>query len=316
MAVVGKPITKWAPMAGLWDVSTTDPVYLKPQEKNQPYGRPVAICISDKSFQAGTAEVTVCFPRHGSDGVHPNTSGAILVGFKSINDEYFAVGMGGYGAAYVLLRFAPEIRSWIGLAVGGSLENVHPEQPYSLSVHMQGQRLTLNEGGVQVLAHKLETAPPQGRIGLYAWGESGVHFKQASVAEEPGRVFVIMPFSDYYLNELFPYVIEPTVKEVGNLIAHHAGGRLGPGIIIKDIEEDIFTSKIVIADITECNTNVYYEVGYAHASKVPTILLVQKDSKLPFDISGYRCIFYENTISGKQKIIDRLQNEIREILGT
>jgi hypothetical protein len=68
-------------------------------------------------------------------------------------------------------------------------------------------------------------------------------------------------------------------------------------------------------DITECNRNVYYEVGYAHAARIPTILLVQKDTTLPFDVSGYRCISYENTISGKRKIIERLQKDIKEILG-
>jgi nucleoside 2-deoxyribosyltransferase len=124
-----------------------------------------------------------------------------------------------------------------------------------------------------------------------------------------------MPFSDYYLNELYPEVIKPTVEEGNNLKAHHAGETLGPGIIVKDIENDISQSKIVIADISECNTNVYYEVGYAYASKIPTIVLVKKDTKLPFDISGYRCIFYENTLGGKRKIIERLQKEIGEILG-
>lgn len=135
------------------------------------------------------------------------------------------------------------------------------------------------------------------------------------MAEEAGKVFVIIPFSDYYINELFDQVIKPTVAEGNNLAAYHAGETLGPGIIIKDIEEDISEFKIVIADITERNPNVFYEVGYAHASKIPTIILVQTGIDLPFDISGYRCIFYENSIGGKGKLIERLGKEIKEILG-
>jgi hypothetical protein len=302
-------------MAGLWDVFTTNPVYSRPQERNQPHGRPFGICVSDIWFQGGRAEVTVSLPRLDDGSVHPDTSGAILIGYKSVNDEYFAIGLGGYGAAYMLLRFAPEIRSWVPLAVAGSLENLRPEQPYSLSVRMQGQRLTLEVDGLQVLANTLETAPPQGQLGLYAWGLSRVEFKDASVTEEPGKVFVVIPLSNYYTEELYAQVIKPTVNEGNKLSAHHAGETLGPGIIIKDIENAISESKIVISDITECNPNVYYEIGYAHASKIPTIILVQTGVKLPFDLSGYRCIFYENSIGGKGKLVERLGNAIREILG-
>jgi hypothetical protein len=311
-----KKITKWAPMAGLWDISTENPVYLKPQTKNRLHGRPVAICASEILFQGGRAEVTVCFAKHATGGVDPDTSGAILIGFRSVDAEYFAIGLGGYGAEYTLLRFAPEIHTWVGLTLAGTLENLRPEHPYHLSVWMQGQRLSLKVDGVPVLAHRLETAPPQGQLGLYAWGDSRIEFREASVTEEAGKVFVVMPFKDYYLNELFPSVIEPTVgEESNNLVAHHAGGASGPGVIIKDIERDISESKIVIADITECNSNAYYEVGYAHASKIPTILLVQEDTNLPFDIGGYRCIFYKNTIAGKERVIKRLRDYIKEILG-
>ena len=136
MTVDGIQITKWAPMAGLWDVSTTDPIYLKPQTQNPPHGRPVAICVSDVWFREGTAKVTVSFQKHASGSVDPNTSGAILIGFSSVDDEYIAVGLGGYGDAHVVLRFSPEFRSWVRLAGNGSLENLRPEQPYDLCVRI------------------------------------------------------------------------------------------------------------------------------------------------------------------------------------
>jgi hypothetical protein len=302
-------------MAGVWDVSTTNPVYVGPQQKDQPYGRPFGLCVSDIWFQGGTVEVTVSLPRLDNGSVHPDTSGSILIGYKSVNDEYFAIGLGGYGAAYVVLRFAPEIHSWVGLAIEGSLKHhLHPEQPYRISVHMQGQRLTLKVDGVEVLSHKLESAPPQGRMGLFSWGPSRVEFKETSVIEEPGKVFVIMPLKNYYTEELFPQVIRPTVESGNNLYVHHAGETFGPGLIIKDIEKEKSELKIVIADITESNPNVFYEVGYAHGTKIPTIIMVQKGIDLPFDLSGYRCIMYENTIGGKGEVIERLAKAIKEIL--
>jgi hypothetical protein len=308
----GEKNTKWAPLAGRWDVSTTNPVYLGPQAEKQPYGSPFGICISDNRFQRGDAKATVYFQKTTDDGVH--ASGGILFGFRSLTEEYVYAAVGGYGFAYVLGRFTHNL--FLGFAVAGSRENLIAEHPYTLSVHMSGQNVIFEVDDVTVLSSRLETAPLQGQLGLFAWGDkTKVEFRGASVTEEPGKVFVIMPFSEYYLSELYAEVIRPTVDEGNKLIAHHAGETLGPGIIIKDVEKDISESKIVIAEITECNRNVYYEVGYAHAAKIPTILLVKEGTDLPFDMSGYRCIFYQNTIAGKAKIIQQLQEYIRQILG-
>lgn len=310
-----KHIPIWIPMAGLWDPSSAHPIYLKPQEINQPYGQPFGICISGVRFQGGTAKVTVNFPKTVDGGIDPNASGGILLGFRSLNDEYVYAAVGGYGFGYAMGRFKDG--RWVGFAVSGSREHLIPEHRYCLTLRVLGQRLVLEDGEVPVLTGKLENVPIQGQLGLFAWGENKVGFTEPRVADEPGKVFVIMPFSDYYLKELYADVIKPTVEEENNnLIAHHEGETLGPGLIIRDIERHITESKVVIAEITECNRNVFYEVGYAHASNVPTILLVQKGIELPFDVGGYRCIVYENTISGRGKIIERLRNEIKEIIGT
>jgi hypothetical protein len=306
VTVKEKKITQWAPLAGRWDVSTTNPVYLGPQAVNQPYGLPYGICISDERFQGGDARATVYFPKTTDGGNLSDVSGGILFGFRSLTEEYVYAAVGGYSSAYVLARFTPNL--FYGFARAGSHENLTAEHPYALSVHMSGQNMIFKVDDVTVLSSRLETAPLQGQLGLFAWSDkTRIEFRDASVTEEPGKVFVIMPFSKYYLEELYTDVIKPTVNEGNKLGAHHAGETLGPGIIIKDVEKNISESKIVIADITECNRNVYYEVGYAHAAKIPTILLVHEGTDLPFDVSGYRCIFYQNTISGKAKIIKRLQ---------
>jgi hypothetical protein len=182
-------------MVGRWDTSTTNPVYLKPQE-NLLYGRPFGICISHDRFQGGKAEATVSLSKADTGGVHPQASAQPLFGFRSPSDEYLAVGLGGYGSAYSMLRFTRGF--WFALAAVGTPENLTPEQPYIISVRMQGQRVTLEVDGVQVLEHELETPPPQGQLGLYTWGPSKVEFKDASIIKEAGKVFVIMPFSDYY----------------------------------------------------------------------------------------------------------------------
>jgi hypothetical protein len=55
-------------------------------------------------------------------------------------------------------------------------------------------------------------------------------------------------------------------------------------------------------------------LGYAHALRKPTILLADRDKQLPFDISGYRCLFYENTIGGKAKVEEGLRKHLTQSL--
>ena len=166
--------------------------------------------------------------------------------------------------------------------------------------------------GIRVLDHVLEAPLPNGQLGLFAWGSEPIGFSNVSVNEEPGKVFVVMKFSDPY-HELYRDVIQPVIRHFG-LEAHHAGEVVGPGLILEDIIHDIKEAKIVVAEITEQNENVFYELGYAHALKKPTILLAENEKKLPFDVSGYRCLFYENSIGGKAKVEEGLRKHLQAIL--
>ena len=65
--------------------------------------------------------------------------------------------------------------------------------------------------------------------------------------------------------------------------------------------------------ITPANLNVLYELGYAHALKTPTILLAQRGGTLPFDISSFRVVFYDDTIAGKARIEQDLAKHLDAI---
>ena len=71
----------------------------------------------------------------------------------------------------------------------------------------------------------------------------------------------------------------------------------------------------MIADISGVNANVYFEVGYALASKKPIILLAKKDTELPFDVSGFRVLFYEDSIGGKAKVEEGLRKHLTALVG-
>jgi nucleoside 2-deoxyribosyltransferase len=98
------------------------------------------------------------------------------------------------------------------------------------------------------------------------------------------------------------------------LDAEKADDILGPGMVISDITRRLQEADVVIADISVENANVYYELGYAHALGKPAILLAEKGKALPFDISGFRTLFYENSIAGKSQIEAGLKKHLEAIV--
>ncbi len=115
------------------------------------------------------------------------------------------------------------------------------------------------------------------------------------------------------LDTLYQEVILPRSEAIG-LKVIRIDEVAGPGIIFEDIKRQIAEARIVIAEITAPNQNVFYELGYAHALNKPTILLAQRGKQLPFDIQSYRVIFYDDSIGGKPALERDLQKHLDAIL--
>ena len=82
-----------------------------------------------------------------------------------------------------------------------------------------------------------------------------------------------------------------------------------------DILHGIAAAEIIVADLTDRNPNVFYELGIAHMVKQPTeiILLTQSRDAVPFDLQAFRCITYSQNIQGARKLQADLANALREI---
>src|SRR3989338_7979199 len=93
--------------------------------------------------------------------------------------------------------------------------------------------------------------------------------------------FVIMPFSKTNSTSernwtiIYEKIIRPAVEEsnVGFVCKRSKANR---GNLVKDIINDLNESDIVIADMTDHNPNVCYELGIRHGLNTGTILLAQK----------------------------------------
>ncbi len=69
---------------------------------------------------------------------------------------------------------------------------------------------------------------------------------------------------------------------------------------------EIQRADFVIADLTNNNPNVAYELGYARALEMPLMVLVQKDAReVPFDVSSFLYTVYDPTRP------DELRHKIR-----
>jgi hypothetical protein len=310
-------IIKWAAILGRWLFEGPKAAYEGPQAvQTGQIANPVGICLSNVRFSEGEARTTVRLPAETGPSavegrIEPNTSAYLLFGFRSLTEPYTLVGLAGYLSAYTIAQFGPN-PAWNQVAAAGSRENLSPERDYEIAVRIRGQRVLLFVDGIRVLEHVLEVPFEYAELGLVGWGQREVVFRNTSVGQEPGKVFVVMQFSPPY-EELYKDVIHPLTKKAG-LEAYRADEVFGPGLIMNDIIRAIEEAKIVIAEVTAPNENVFYELGYAHALKKPTILLADRTKKLPFDISGYRCLFYENSIGGKRQVEEALERHLQAIL--
>jgi CheY-like chemotaxis protein len=135
-------------------------------------------------------------------------------------------------------------------------------------------------------------------------------FKQK---KEKKNCFVIMPFSKtkvykaYDWDEIFENVIKPAVEESGfNYQCERANIQFGN--IFEEILDKLNSSELVIADITDKNPNVLYELGIRHTRGGPTIVIAQKVKDIPFDLTHnpYKIYGWKT-----QKEKDMLKKEIK-----
>lgn len=183
---------------------------------------------------------------------------------------------------------------------------------FKLEVNVRASNIELKIDDISVLKVTLPFQVLSSNCGLFCSSESDVTIENYSAESKFKTAFMVMQFSPPF-DGLFEDAIMPVAKTAG-IHVEKADDTYGPGFVISDIMRRIDESDIVIADITPNNPNVFYEVGYAHAIKKPVILLAEKGKALPFDVSSYRTLFYENTISGKSRFQEGLRRHIEAIL--
>ncbi len=129
-------------------------------------------------------------------------------------------------------------------------------------------------------------------------------------------IFMVMPFREPY-NAIYQTVIRPVAGSLNLSIRRGDEFASVRGVVMKEVWAAINGCRLIIADISEVNANVFYELGIAHTVGKPAILLTQAQSpeEVPFDVRHLRYISYRNTIEGGEKLAQDLQQAIIWVLN-
>jgi hypothetical protein len=260
---------------------------------------------TDKSA-SGTISASMSFSKVGND-----VNCSLLLYHDPITGFLVTAGLSGPGMFTV---WQNDGQRWTVLKTAGDISNLLPNKQYKITVTVAGSRLSMEANGITVLAVDLPYSLPQSQVGVFCAARGTITISEYQVRSELPKVFVVMQFSSPY-DELYSGVIKSVCAEFG-LQVIRADEEYGPGVIIVDLARQIAEAQIIIAEITPANPNVYYEVGYAHALGKETILLADKSLKLPFDVSPFRTLLYENSIDGKGKLESGLRKHLQAIMQT
>ncbi|MEW6617938.1 MAG: hypothetical protein AB1422_01075 [bacterium] len=122
-------------------------------------------------------------------------------------------------------------------------------------------------------------------------------------------VFVIMPFNEEF-NNVYDRIKE-VVESLG-MRCERVDEQIFFGGIMDKIKENLIKARIIIAELSEKNLNVYYELGLSHGYEKRVIMLTQDVNNLPFDLRHLRMVIYnKNNLFGLK---EKLRNEIKSAL--
>lgn len=130
--------------------------------------------------------------------------------------------------------------------------------------------------------------------------------------------FVIQPFSDVY-NKRFDDLYKPAIEAAG-MTAYRVDQDSSATVLVEAIEKNIKQAAVCLADISEDNPNVWYELGFAYAAGRPVVMACSDErnktgKRFPFDIQHRAIVTYKTESPRDFKAFqDRLTERLAAML--
>lgn len=178
--------------------------------------------------------------------------------------------------------------------------------------------LRVHSNGKQTI--RLEAASPSDPAGSEET-EPNTQDQPGDTSEEisspESLCFYITPIGDdgsevrRHADMLMRHLVEPAFEEFKIRVVR-ADRIEKSGLISQQIFEHIVSAKFCVADLSFGNPNAFYELGVRHMTKLPTIQIIRKGDKIPFDVSQGRTITVD--LSDIYMIMDRIESARKELV--
>jgi hypothetical protein len=133
--------------------------------------------------------------------------------------------------------------------------------------------------------------------------------------------FVIGPIGDSgtdirrHADWLLRGIIKPVfATDFPDFKVERADEIVAPGSINAQVINRLMDAPLVIADMSQHNANAFYELAIRHMVRLPTIHMIQKAWKIPFDVAPYRAIpFSYDDFDGLEAARVDLKTAVEEV---
>ena len=144
----------------------------------------------------------------------------------------------------------------------------------------------------------------------------------ASTDNEPNekKCFVVSPIGEttsttrVRADKVFRHVIQPAVTACGYATIVRSDMDPRPGMIGSQIINHLLDDDLVVADLTDHNPNVFYELAIRHAVQKPTVQIIQSGQRIPFDVSPMRTIELDHSdLDSAANCREQLERQIQAV---
>ena len=134
-------------------------------------------------------------------------------------------------------------------------------------------------------------------------------FGRPKKQDERTDIFVLMPFKTQ-LQNVYTNHLRKLGDELG-LVIRRADHSYSPTPFMDKVWSGICGARLIIADCTEKNPNVFYEIGIAHTVGKQVVLITRSEEDIPSDIKHYDFIPYIYDPEGVQALVEKLRTFVK-----